>query len=79
MRKSGTGVAIILLLLSFLAVSLVFSPTLHAQADYSLATAKEERTLQSDRGGPRVQCSTFKVRDSGHAVQLRTGTLNIDP
>ena len=34
MRKSGTGVAIILLLLSFLAVSLVFSPTLHAQAQF---------------------------------------------
>ena len=34
MRKSGTGVAIILLLLSFLTASLVFSPTLHAQGPF---------------------------------------------
>ena len=34
MKKSGIGVAIILLLLFFLAASLIFSPTLHAQAPF---------------------------------------------
>ena len=34
MRKSGTGMAIILLLLFLLAASLVSSPTLHAQAPF---------------------------------------------
>ena len=34
MKKSGIGVAIILLLLSFLAANLVFSSTLHAQAPF---------------------------------------------
>jgi tripartite-type tricarboxylate transporter receptor subunit TctC len=36
MRKSGTGAAVILVLLflSFLAASLIFSPTLHAQVSY---------------------------------------------
>jgi tripartite-type tricarboxylate transporter receptor subunit TctC len=34
MRKSGTGVAIILLLLSFLSAGLVFSPTIHAQGPF---------------------------------------------
>ena len=34
MRKSGTGVVIVLLLLFFLAANLVFNPTLHAQAPF---------------------------------------------
>ena len=34
MKKFGTGLAIILLPLFFLAANLVFSPTLHAQAPF---------------------------------------------
>jgi len=34
MKKSGTGVAIVPLLLFFLAANLIFSPTLHAQAPF---------------------------------------------